>query len=88
MDIQAQSNQSATAVNSKAEKKFKTIEKSKISGQQSLPALRQKAQAMNLEFAEKGLPFKTELFTANGKTYIRIVSLPEQYTIEPAKVDE
>jgi len=45
-----------------------------------------KAKQMNLDFAKKGLPFKTQVKTfAGGKQYIEIVDLPLQNGITPTQ---
>jgi len=65
---------------------FKKVEKKAIPlAQEDLKA---KAKQMNLDFAKKGLPFKTQLNTVGGKQYIQIVDLPDQNGMNPLKVKQ
>jgi len=64
-------------------KQFKTAEKSVIS--QTQEDLKAKGRQMNLDFAKKGLPYKTRIKTVNGKHYIQIVDLPLQNGQSPIK---
>lgn len=41
-------------------------------------SLYQDAQNLNKEYAEKGIPFKTQIKTVGGKQYIQLVELPDQ----------
>lgn len=65
-------------------KQFKTVEKSVIS-QENLKA---KAKEMNLDFAKKGLPYKTIIKTVSGEQYIQIVDLPQQNGMNPQNVNQ
>jgi len=55
---------------------IKTVEKKAIP--QAQGDLGAKAKQMNLDFAKKGLPYKTTIKTFQGKQYIQIVDLPLQ----------
>lgn len=43
-----------------------------------------KAKQLNLDFAKKGLQYKTQVKTIGGKQYIEIVDLPQQNGMTPA----
>lgn len=46
--------------------------------------LADKAKQMNIDFANKGLQYKTQIKTIGGKQYIEIVDLPQQNGMTPA----
>jgi len=64
-------------------KKFETVERKAIA--RSKEDLKIKGRKMNIDFAKKGLPYKTQIKTINGKQYIQIVDLPLQNGMSPIK---
>ena len=80
-----------------AKAKFKTMKKSQLNGktlerkailQNQNENLAAKAKQMNLDFAKKGLPYKTKLTNVGGKQYIEIVDAPLQIGMAPPKSNQ
>jgi len=63
---------------------LKTVDKKamQLNPKESLKA---KAVQMNLDFAKKGLQYKTQIKTFAGKQYIEIIDLPKQNGMIPAQ---